>query len=356
MVCVCPAVAAESVKVASIFGFTGVAVQANEASARGVRIGVKEINERGGVLGRRLELVEIDNRSTPIGSKVAADRAVKENVVAIVGPSWSSHSIAVAGVAQANKIPMISNFSTNEKVTRVGDYIFRVCFTDGFQGFVMAKFAREDLNARTAVLFVNLTSDYSMGLAKEFRKNYEALGGKVLLELHYKYKQEDFTDLILKAKKLNPDVLFIPGHDESGLIIKHAVNAGLNAIPIGGDGWAAESFYRKGAKRGYYSTHWSQEVLNESSQRFVQRYKDDKKLDSGEALGYDAVMLLADAINRAGSIEREKIRDALASTENFQGVTGSITFDSSGDPIKSAVIIMVQDGKPRFLKSILPGK
>ncbi|MBN2297694.1 MAG: ABC transporter substrate-binding protein [Deltaproteobacteria bacterium] len=351
----CVSLADDTIRIASIFSFSGDAAKANEDSVLGVRLGVQEVNELGGLLGMKLELIEIDNMSTPIGSKVAADKAVKENVVAVIGPAWSSHSIAVAPIAQANRIPMITNISTNEKVTRIGDCIFRVCYTDSFQGRVMASFAREDLKVHTAVIFVDITSDYSMGLAKEFQYDFEKMGGRVLEILQYKYKQDDFMPMVLQAKKSNPDILFIPGHDESGIIVKHAVNSGLEAIPLGGDGWAVEAFYRKGGdrmKKGYYSTHWDEEVQSDVSKRFVSKYKGSRKLNPAEALGYDAVMLLADAIVRSGSINRERIRSALAGTTNYQGVTGTITFDSAGNPIKGAVIMTIGYGEARFLKSI----
>ena len=353
-----PVRAEETIKIASIYAHTGVAVKSNEPSVMGVRLGVQEINSRGGLLGKKLELIEIDNMSTPIGSKVAAVKAVRANVTAIIGAAWSSHSIAIARVAQANKIPMISNISTNPDVTKIGDYIFRVCFTDSFQGRVMATFARKDLNAATAVIFVDMTSNYSKGLAEEFLKNFEKMGGTVLLQFHYRQKQENFRYSISRAKDLAPDVLFIPGYDESGLIIKEAVKAGLNAIPLGGDGWGdIESFFLIGweSKEGYYSTHWMENIESDLSRNFVKKYgQADDHIHAAAPLGYDAVLVLADAIRRAGSTDRAKIRDALAKTSNFQGVTGIISFNTQGDPIKNAVIMKITDGRSYYLKSVQP--
>lgn len=349
--------AEETVKFASIYAHSGPAAKSNAPSITGVRFGITEVNSRGGVLGKKIELIEIDNISTPIGSKVAADKAVKLNVTAIIGAAWSSHSIAVARVAQANQIPMISDASTNIKVTRIGDYIFRACYTDPFQGLIMAQFARKDLHAATAVTFVDLTSDYSIGLAHEFRKNFEKLGGRILLEAPYKHKQESFEGPVLKAKQVRPDVLFIPGHDESALIIKAAIKAGMTAVPIGGDGWGDEHFFLAGGKeikKGYYGTHWSEDIKTEPSQYFVKKYLKTQYIHTATALGYDAVLLMADAIERAGTTERSKIREALAKTENFQGVTGSISFNPHGDPTKSAVIMEITGGRRHFLKRIEP--
>jgi len=353
-----PVRAEETIKIASIYAYTGAAAKANASSVMGVRFGIQEVNSRGGVLAKELELIEIDNMSTPIGSKVAAVKAVKANVTAIIGATWSSHSIAIARVAQANKIPMITNISTNPEVTKIGDYIFRVCFTDLFQGRVMASFARKDLNAATAVIFVDMTSHYSMGLAEEFLKNFEKIGGNVLLQFHYKQKQENFRYSILRAKSMAPDVLFIPGYYESGLIIKEAIKAGLKAIPLGGDGWGLEDFFLMGggeSKEGYYSTHWMEDIESDISRNFVKKYRQtDDHIFAETPLGYDAVLLLADAIRRAGSTDRAKIRDALAKTENFEGVTGMISINIHGDPVKSAVIMKITDGRSYYLKSVHP--
>ena len=195
------------------------------------------------MLGRRFELIELDNMSTPIGSKVAAEKAIARGVTAIIGSNWSSHTLAIAPVAQANKTPLITNISTNEGVTKIGDYIFRVCFTDSFQGKVMAKFARDDLKAHTAVMIVDLTSDYSMGLARDFKAHFEQLGGNVAGQVDYNLKAPDFERVAVQAKALNPQVVFIPGYDESALIIKDLTNLGVKAIPLGGDGWESVSFF-----------------------------------------------------------------------------------------------------------------
>lgn len=349
--------AVETVKIASIFSYSGTTARMNAASVQGVRNGVKEINERSGIPGMKFELVELDDRNTPIGSKVAADRAVKENVVAIIGPAWSSHAIAVATVAQQNRIPMITTTATSDKVTLIGDCIFRVCYTDSFQGLVMAQFARDDLNAETAVVCVNVQSDYSMGLAQSFGQDFERMGGRVLGEVQYVYHQRDFEPLVMEIQKKDPDVVYIPGHDESGTIIKHMMQAGVRAIPLGGDGWITEPFYTMGGnrlKQGYCSSHWAEDIPNEASKRYVMKYGSGRKLVPSEVLGYDAVMLLADAIERAGSVSREEIRDSIARTKGFKGVTGIITFDSYGNPRKSAVIFKIEEGQIHFFKSIVP--
>jgi len=351
------ALAGGTIKVASIYALSGVAANATGPSVRGIRAGIRDINNRGGILGKELELLELDNRSTPIGSKVAADQAVQAGVVAILGASWSSHSLAVAKVAQAAKIPMVTNISTHPAVTEVGDYIFRVCFDDRFQGRAMATFARRELNAARAVTFVDVASDYSIELAREFKSNFEKLGGQVALELQYKQKQEFFGPLVNEAKKANPDVLFIPGYDESVAIIRDAGDAGLKAIPIGGDGWDSPDFLKLGHRfinQAYYCTHWAKAANSKANTGYLSSHMSPESVRAPEVLAYDAVHILADAIRRAGSLDRAKIRDALADTRDFKGLTGIISFDVNRQVKKAAVIMKIIDGREHFFKTVTP--
>ena len=349
--------AEEKIKIASIYAFSGVAAQTNEHSIRGVRHGVQEVNSRGGVLGKKIKLLEFDNKSTPIGSKVAADMAVKTNVSAIIGAAYSSHTLAIAKVAQANHTPMITNTSTNTNIIPIGEYIFRACYSDPFQGEVMAAFCKEELKVSTVVIFVDITSDYSMELSNFFQRSFEKRGGKIIDILSYKQKEKSYRHLTLQAKEMNPGALFIPGYDESALIIKDALDVGLKAIPLGGDGWGDKSFFNKGGstlKIGYHCTHWAEEVGNDVSRRYIKKYKKNEQIHASEVLAYDAVLLLAEAINRAGSTDREKIRDALSKTRGFKGVTGTITFNGKRDPIKNAVIMKIKDGRAYYFKSYRP--
>ncbi|MDM8551895.1 ABC transporter substrate-binding protein [Desulfobacterales bacterium HSG2] len=351
------AFAEDTINIAAIYSLTGEAAESNVPSLHGVRFGVEDVNRQGGVLGKKINLLTFDNLSSPIGSAIAAEKAAEADVVCIIGASWSTHSLAVARVAQARRIPMISNISTHPDVTKIGDHIFRVCFTDDFQGGVMARFARQDMNAATAVVFTNLTSDYSLKLSEIFRKNFEQSGGRILLELEYKSKQKRFDEQIIRAKNAGADVLFLSGYDESGFIIRQAQDAGISSVPLGGDGWSIQGFFSKGGselRRGYHCTHWSEFADSEISRSFVKKYKHFDKLNASTVLGYDAVMVLADAIRRAGSADRAKIREALANTRSFEGVTGTITFDANGDPVKSAVIMEIRNGTPRYFKTLKP--
>ncbi len=349
--------AVETVKIASIHGFSGIASVSNRASYTGVRHGVEEINRRGGILGRPIELIELDNRSTPIGSKIAAKLAVEANVVAILGPSWSTHSIAAAKVAQNAGVPMIATDSTHENVTRVGDYIFRVCYTDPFQGRAMARFAVSELKAKTASVIVDTTSDYSIGLADVFSVSFKQLGGRIDKYVMYKYQQDNYRKEMDVLRQVESDILFIPGHDESAAIILEAAQAGIKGIPLGCDGWSTSDFFAKGGNKvslAYFSTHWSEDVQTTKSQQFVKLYKNNQYALSSEPLGYDAVLLLADAAARATSLEPEKLKVALQETNAFQGVTGAVSFNEVGDPLKPMVVIKIDEGEAQFFNSISP--
>lgn len=347
--------ATDTIKIASIYAHSGPAAKANQSSVKGVRLAVDEINSAGGISGRPIVLLELDNQSTPIGSKVAADLAVSSDVVAIIGAAFSSHSVAVATVAQRHQIPMITNVSTNPSVTRIGDYIFRVCFNDVIQGQVMAKFAREELQSKGVVTIYNMASDYSIGISATFEQAFVRRSGLMLAKIPYKARQPNFRNIISLAISAQPDAVFIGGHTESGRIIGEAIKNGLSAIPLGGDGWDEPSFYEMGGKHiqeGYYTTHWNQKIASASSRRFVNRYGQSGMLWAPTALAYDAVHLLANAIKRAGSTLPEAVKGALSRTDRFRGVTGTISFDEKGDPIKSVVIMKIEAGEPKFLKEV----
>ncbi len=350
----------DAVRIASIFALTGAAVDSNRPSVQGVRHAVRELNDQGGVLGRKIELIEIDNRSTPIGSKIAAEKASRLGVTAIIGCAWSSHSLVVARVAQRDQIPMISNISTHPDVTLTGDWVFRVCYTDIIQGKAMAQFARNTLNARTGVLFVDLNSDYGILLSEKFREYFEGSGGRILDRLEYKSNSDlhHFRGLVSRAEKLTPDVVFIPGYVESALIIREMFRMGLTALPLGGDGWDFTRFFETGGtdlKKGYYCTHWSRQSQSRLSLQYLAGRPDKEAVWAAEVLGADAVNLLAHAMRMAGTTtDRSKIRQSISDVQGFEGITGTISFDKTGDPIKNVVIMEIRNGKEFFHSRFSP--
>jgi branched-chain amino acid transport system substrate-binding protein len=354
--------ATEPVKVAAIFAQTGIAVTNNSPHIEVIQLAVDQINSQGGVLGRPIELLLLDNKSSPIGANLAAKKAVELQVAAVIGGAWSSHSLQMAPVLQKAKIPMITGSATNPKVTRFGNYIFRACFIDSFQARAMAQFAYDDLNARTAAVLEIINEEFSLTLAELFENSFSKLGGKIILKDSYENDAVDFADLLKKVKASQPDIVYVPGYArDSGLLLKQAASMAINTAFLGADGWAGSLIYDFGGgsvEGNYYSAHWHHDVSFSKSIELQKMYeqKYSVKIPHMNApLTYDAMLLLADAIERAGTFEREKIRDALASTSSFQGATGTITFNDQGDPINKPVVIMkLGQEEPMYFKTVRP--
>lgn len=349
----------EKVKIAAVMEISGNAGSTYLSLLKTIRFAVDEVNQQGGFLGKEIELIEIDNRNSVIGSRQAAEKAVAAGVIAVIGSIRSSNSMAMAPVLQKARIPMISPCSTNPKITLAGNYIFRICFNDLFQSRVMAFFALNDLKAKTAVVLTNTKNRYCTGLAENFIKEFNAMGGMILWEGDYLEKVTDFNALIKKTKKLKPDVIFIPGYvKDSAHIIKKARVQSVSATFIGGDGWSDIMYDYAGQAiiGSYYSTCWHPDLPLKESRKFVKQYR--KLLGEikyySVALAYDAVMILAEAVDKSDSIEPEKIQNALAAIKGFKGVTGRIGFDKNGDPIKPAVILKFKNNRSVYVKTVLP--
>ncbi|MDK9707380.1 MAG: ABC transporter substrate-binding protein [Desulforhopalus sp.] len=356
-----PLHAADAIKIAAIFPATGqsVAEYGMRPHFSGIRLAVRQINDAGGLLGHPVELLEFGDQSTALGAKQAAQEAIKAKAVAVIGASRSSFSLAMAPVLQAAGIPMITPVSTSPEITLVGDYIFRVCFIDDFQGEVMATFAVRELGARTAVVLTNTSQKFSLSLAGLFIEKFKKLGGKILWEGDYLGDAVNFEEQLVKVKELNPDVCFVPGYDtDTGFIVKQSREMGIQSIFLSGDGLQELYKYAGNAAAGtLFVSHWHQESQDPASRQFVQRYQKESAttIDPIAALSYDAVMLLADAVRRANSPEPVKIRAALAKTRGFTGVTGDITFDANRNPVdKSAVVLKFEKDSWVYVKTITP--
>ena len=352
-----PAADARPVKVAAIFSLTGIAAAHNAPLVAVTQLAVDEVNQNGGLLGHPVALTLLDNQSTPIGSKMAAEQAVRLGPIAVIGAHWSSHSLAMAPILQQAGIPMISPGSTNPQVTQVGDYIFRACFVDSFQGRAMANFAYNDLKARKAAVFRNIDETYSVMLADYFVKSFRNHGGAVTMDVAYRGKAVDFSDILKPAALRKADVIYVPGYTrDSGLLAKQAVAMGIHSTFLGGDAW--DEIWKvagKALEGSYQTAAWHPDVPFPRSihlKKIFRRQFGSDIQNVSAPLAYDAVMLLADAIHRAGRVDRQKIRDALAGTRSFPGVTGRISFDKQGDPMKSVVIMQIRDGKPFYLKTM----
>lgn len=345
---------AEPVKIAAIFALSGKAAPSNKAAILGTELAVDEINRAGGVLGQQVELLLLDNNSSPIGSHLAAEHAVDAGVTAIIGSVWSSHSLAIAKVAEKNRIPMIATNSTTPSLTAIGDHIFRVCYDDNFQGGVLARFAFEELKARTALVFVDIASDFSLNLAEIFSRSFQSLGGKIVREIEYKTGNSDYLSqikeaLIQEALASDADIVFLSGHNESGIIAEKLQDAGSKAIPIGSDGWDNAGFFISGGnkiKQGYHLSHWRPNNQDPRSRAFLEKYGHTGEIVAATALAYDAVQILVAAIKKAGATDSAAIRGALHSLQNFQGVTGEINFDAQGNAAKPASMMEIRHGVP----------
>ncbi len=353
--------ASETIRVAAIFAKTGEAAMGNAMTFNGLRFAMAEINNKGGLLGKTVELIEIDNRSTALGSKAAAEKAVKEGVQAVIGGARSSHAMAMAQVLQAAHIPMISPSATVPELTAVGDYIFRTCFIDDFQGEIMATFAFRDQNAGTAVVLTNAGNKYSLGLTKVFIEQYRKAGGEILMVEEYLEDLTDFPALLKKVQAIAPKVVFVPGYSkDTGLIMKTARDLGISLQFMGGDGWSEDLLYQyagDAAEGSFTCSNWNKGGSDVLSRRFIETFeKSYYRITSFTVpLAYDALILLADAITRANSDNPLKIRDALAATRGFKGVTGDITFDEKRNPLnKAAVILKYEKGATVYLKTFKP--
>lgn len=353
------AFAADGIRIAMVTARTGEAGRSNAVSFVGARFAVERINESGGILGQEVELLEFDNLGTAEGSAEAARRAIEAGVAAVVGCNWSSHSLAMAEVLQEAGVPMVSHMSTNEAVTRVGDCIFRICFTDSFQGSCLARFALERLGAATAVVLVDVSRTYCKGLAEAFVNAFERKQGRVLWRGEYVSGTLDADAVLAEAARHQADVVFAPGgYDDVSALFGNTGNYDIKSALMTGDGVGRRLYGHIGAKAEgiYFSGHWSRWVDTPQSRDFVRRYEERVGPVPGDtaALVYDSFMILKDAIERAGSTGHAQVRDALAATSGFKGVTGTIRFDEFGDPVKPLVINRFKFGGVMFVGSILP--
>ncbi|MES2738436.1 MAG: ABC transporter substrate-binding protein [Verrucomicrobiota bacterium] len=352
----------DTILIGEFASLTGKEATFGMSSHEGTLLAIKEINAAGGVLGKQLELKTEDDQSKAGEPANVVNKLIsKDGVVAILGEVASSRSLEAAPICQQNGIPMITPASTNPKVTETGDYIFRVCFIDPFQGTVMANFATKTLNAKKVAVFTDVKSDYSKGLAKFFKEGFLKAGGTIAAELDFNGGDKDFKAQLTAIKSAAPDAVFIPGYyTDVALIAIQAKQLGLNIPLIGGDGWESEKLVELGGEAvegHYFSTHYAADAASPKVTAFVAAYKKDfnnKVPDCMAALGYDSVYFLADAIKRAGSTEPAKLRDALAATKEFDAVTGKVAINAQRDAVKSAVILQVKGGKFKFVETVNP--
>jgi len=354
------ATAQDEIKVGEYASLTGGQASYGISTNNAILLGVEEINKAGGVLGRPLKLVVEDDRSTPGESATIVRKLIaNDKVVAILGEFASSRSLEGGPICQENKIPMISPGSTNPKVTEIGDYIFRCCFMDSFQGTVMARFALAK-GLKKAAILTDEKQDYSKGLAQYFREVFTKNGGQIVKEQSYSSGDKDFRAQLTSLKSAKPDVIFLPGYyNEVALIARQARQFGVKVPFLGGDGWEGDSLLKVAGTSldgCYFSSHFSSDNNDPVVQGFIQKYKTKYGAvpDCQAALGYDSVRILAEAIKRAGGTENVALRNAIAETKDFQGVTGKITLDANRNASKPAVVQMVGGGGFKFVENVEP--
>jgi branched-chain amino acid transport system substrate-binding protein len=340
---------------------TGTTATFGQSTHNGIVMAFEEANAAGGVLGKQLKLITEDDQSKPEEAATAATKLINQNrVVALLGEVASSRSLAVAPIAQSNRVPMISPSSTNPRVTEVGDYIFRVCFIDPFQGSVMAKFAANTLKARNVAILYDVKNDYSVGLRQFFTSTFQSLGGKIAAEQSYSEGDSDFRAQLTALKPAKPEAIYVPGYyTEAATIARQARELGLAVPLMGGDGWDSQRLFEIGGaaiEGSYISNHYSADDPNPVIQKFVAEYKKKHGMtpDGLAALAYDAARILVDAMKRAGSTEGAALRDAIAATKGFDGVTGNISIDEKRNAVKPAVVLKVAGGKFEYVETIAP--
>jgi len=349
---------AQQVKIGINYELSGNVASYGESSVNGILMAFDEINAAGGINGMEIVPVTMDNKSDAAEATSLATRLMtQEGVVACLGPATSGNFMATIPVAMSNKIPVISASATaDEGVTvdkngNVNEYVFRLCFNDSFQGVTMANFASNILGATKAVVIQDKSSDYAEGLAKNFIKTFEENGGSIVAQEGYVAKDKDFNSILTKIKGVDFDVIFLPGYyQEAGLIIKQARDLGIDAPILGADGFDSPVLLQLAGEEAlnnvYFSNHYSSIDEDPLVKEFIEAYKEKYGVEPNafNALGYDLGYFIADAIERAGSTDPVAIKDALAETKGFVGVTGTFDMGPDHNPIKSAVVIGLENG------------
>lgn len=340
---------------------TGGEATFGQSTDKGVRLAIDAKNAAGGIKGKLIKLITADNQGRPEEAAAVVKKLItQDKVVAVLGEVASTRSLAAAPIAQTYKIPMVSPSSTNPKVTEKGDFIFRVCFIDPFQGSVMAKFTHENLKLKKVAILKDLKSDYSLGLSEFFVKKFKELGGTIVAEQNFQTGDSDFKAQLTQIRTSAPDAIFIPAYyTEVGLIARQARQLGLKAVLLGGDGWDSPKLFEIGqaaVQGSYFSNHYTSESTNPATVEFIKNFKAkfNETPDGLAAAGYDAAMILIQAIERTADGSPSAIRDELAKTADFDGATGKITINKDRNADKDAFIVKVDGKALKFVTLLKP--
>ncbi len=358
----------DTIKVGGLLEMTGGSASFGISGKNGIDLALKKINEKGVLGGKKLSLVVADTKSEASEATNGMQKLISQDkVVAVIGPNQSSAVIASGAINNGAKVVDITPMGTNPDVTvdpktkQVKPYSFRTCFIDPFQGTVMASFASNELKVKRAAIYIDNTSDYAKGLAQFFKENFVKNGGQVVIEEAYLQKDTDFKSTLTKIKAAKPDFIYIPGYyQEVGLIVKQAREMGITVPMAGGDGWDSAKLPEIAGKAAlentFFSSLYSPDDTSDLNKEFVAEYKKayNTNPDVFAALAYDSTLLVAKAIEDAGSADPAKIGEAMAKIKGFKGVSGEVTFNEQHNPIKSAVIIEHKDGKQTFKTKVNP--
>ncbi len=354
--CSTPTTNENVIKIGVNYELSGGVATYGQSSVDGIELAIKQVNEAGGVDGKEIQLVKYDNKSEPAEATTLANKLItQDKVIAILGPATSGSFKAQIPVAEKNKVPVASGSATADDVTvdesGVKEYAFRICFNDSYQGTAMANYALNNLSKKKAVVIMDSSSDYGKGLAENFIRTFEEAGGTIVATESYVAKDTDFNAILTSIKSLDFDVIFIPGYyEEAGLIIKQARAQGIDVPILGADGFDSPDLVKLAGADAlndvYFSNHYSSLDQDPKVVQFIEDFKAeyDREPDAFNALGYDLAMFVVDGLKRAEKLDRESLKNALASTKDFSGVTGSFSIDSNHNPVKAIVVIELKDG------------
>ncbi len=332
---------------------------------RGIDMAVEEINASGGINGKKIKHINYDNKSDNDETLAVVNRLIsQDNVIAIIGEATSGKSKIGGQVAQQNKIVMLTSSATNPEVTKIGNYIFRACFIDPFQGYVMAKFMTENLKMKKAAILRDIKSDYSVGLSDVFISEFKKMGGEIVTDISYQEGDIDFKSQLTAIKAKNPDAIFVPGYyNEVALLARQLKDLGMKQPMLGGDGWSSPDLYKiaKDAINGhYFSNHYTTESTDPKTVDFVKKFKTQFKEDADvmAALAYDATYMMAEAMTKASAdnktLTRESIREEMTKIKDFHGVTGKMSMNANRDAVKSAVVVKVEGPEYKYVTTVNP--
>jgi len=356
----------KTIKIGLNTELTGSIPVVGQSCKNAAEMAVQEVNDAGGLevggTKYKIDLIVEDNEDKAESAAAVAQKLItQDNVVAMIGPNASRNAIPAADIAESSKVPMISPWSTNVKTCEGKKYVFRACFTDAFQGVVCAKFALNSLHATKAAVLYDVASEYNKGIAEVFKKTFEEQGGKIVAFESYTTGDKDFSSQLTRIKAANPDVLFLPNYySEVPLQVQQAHKLGYKGAFLGSDSWGSTELIKLGGadmEGQFFSTHYAPDIATPQAQKFISAYKAKygSVPDDVAALTYDSFGLLFQALQACGKIDdREALRNALAQIQSYQGVTGNIKYEGTGDPVKSAVILQIKNGQFTYYETANP--